>query len=112
FTFPPIQQAGSIVLTGERIAHSFGDRNIFSNVSFEILRGHKIALVASNGVGKTTLFNIIAQKLPLQTGTITFGHNVSCAIFDQDQTVSLSLDKTILENITQSCPKATEQTIR
>jgi ATP-binding cassette subfamily F protein 3 len=112
FTFPPIQQAGSVVLTIENVAHAFGEKQIFKNVSFEIQRGKKVALVASNGVGKTTLFNLIAQKLPLSTGTITLGYNVQAAVFDQDQTASLILNKTILENITESCPKATEQKIR
>src|SRR5205814_8062876 len=55
---------------------------------------------------------LITHKLPLATGIITVGYNVHSTIFDQDQTASLSLDKTILENITESCPKATEQKIR
>lgn len=112
FSFPPIQQAGSVVLTVENVGHSFGSKQIFKNVSCEVQRGKKVALVAANGVGKTTLFNLIAHKLPLTTGTITLGYNVHYTVFDQDQTASLALDKTILENITESCPKATEQKIR
>jgi len=112
FTFPPIQQAGSTVLTVTKVSHSFGEKNIFNNVSFEVLRGKKVALVASNGVGKTTLFNLIAHKLSLSSGLVSMGHNVSYAVFDQDQTASLDLHKTILENIAASCSQATEQKIR
>jgi len=112
FNFPPIKQAGSIVLTIDNVAHSFGEKEIFKDVSFEVQRGKKIALVASNGVGKTTLFNLIAQKLPLVTGSLTVGYNVEHTVFDQDQTASLALDRTILENITDSCKNATEQKIR
>jgi ATP-binding cassette subfamily F protein 3 len=112
FNFPPLQQSGSVVLTVKNVGYSFDNRHIFKNVSFEVMRGQKIALVASNGVGKTTLFNIIAHKLPLQTGSVNMGYNVTYTVFDQDQTASLALDKTILENIVESCPKATEQKIR
>jgi ATP-binding cassette, subfamily F, member 3 len=112
FNFPPIQQAGSVVLTIENVAQSFGEKQIFKNVSFEVQRGKKIALVAANGVGKTTLFNLIAQKLPLETGKIIVGYNVHYTVFDQDQTASLNCNKTILENIAECCPKATEQKIR
>src|SRR5581483_3256504 len=51
FTFPPLQQSGSVVLTVKDVAQSFQEKNIFKNVSFEVTRGQKIALVASNGVG-------------------------------------------------------------
>lgn len=112
FTFPPLQKSGSVALTVTNVAQSFGEKHIFKNVSFEVLRGQKIALVASNGVGKTTLFNLIVHKLPLEIGSITVGYNVTYTVFDQDQTASLMLDKTILENITEACPKATEQKIR
>ncbi|HEX4069029.1 MAG TPA: ABC-F family ATP-binding cassette domain-containing protein, partial [Candidatus Babeliales bacterium] len=91
FNFPPIQQSGSVVLTAEQVAHSFGEKQIFQNVSFEVQRGKKIALVAANGVGKTTLFNLIAQKLSLTTGVITPGYNVHHTVFDQDQTASLAM---------------------
>lgn len=112
FNFPPIQQAGSIVLKIDKVAHSFGEKELFHDISFEVQRGKKIAIVAGNGVGKTTLFNLIAGRLPIQKGTINFGYNVHYAVFDQDQTASLLKDKTILENISQACPKATEQQIR
>jgi len=100
------------VLTIDGVGHAFGPKQIFKDVSFEVQKGQKIALVASNGVGKTTLFNLIAQKLPLSTGKVTVGYNVLSTVFDQDQTASLAMDKTILENITESCPKVVEQKIR
>ena len=63
-------------------------------------------------MGKTTLFNIIIGQLPRQEGEITLGYNVHPTIFAQDQTKSLNGEKTILENITEKCPRKTESEIR
>jgi ATP-binding cassette subfamily F protein 3 len=111
-TFPPIQQAGKIVLKVNNVGFAFGDKQIFQHVTFDVERGHKVAIIAPNGVGKTTLFNLIANKLPLQTGSIELGHNVNYAVFDQDQTASLDLKRTILENINEACVAASEQKVR
>ncbi|MCL5875380.1 MAG: ABC-F family ATP-binding cassette domain-containing protein [Candidatus Dependentiae bacterium] len=112
FSFPPLHQPGRIVLKLEKVRHRFGNKDIFQNISCEVERGQKIAIVAGNGVGKTTLFNIIANKLSLQGGTITFGHNVQHALFDQDQNATLQPNWTILENISYNCPKKTDQQVR
>lgn len=110
FSLPPVERAGQQVLTAKNIAHSF-NRQLFHNVNFIIQRGEKVALIAPNGTGKTTLFNIIAEKLGLQTGYIEKGHNVSSSLFDQDQEKVLDPNLTILEEVTAHC-KATEQKIR
>lgn len=112
FNFPPIVQSGRIPLEIDNVGYSFGEKHIFSGASFQVERGEKIAIIAANGVGKTTLFNVIIGKLKAQTGTITFGYNVHPTIFAQDQTQSLDVNKTIIENITERSPKKTEQAIR
>lgn len=112
FSFPPIIQSGKTVITVKDVAQKFGDKTLFANVSFEIERGQKIALIAPNGVGKTTLFNLIAGILPLQHGSVEFGHNVTHSIFAQDQNQVLDAKLTVLQNIERSCGHATEQTVR
>ena len=67
-------------------------------------RGEKVALVASNGGGKTTLLNIINGKLPIQEGTVQFGSNVTYTLFDQDQNAALDGKKSVLDNIEGHCP--------
>lgn len=104
------KKSGQLVLKTEGVAHSF-DQQLFKNVSFEIERGDKVAIVAPNGTGKTTLFNLIAQKLKLQTGSIELGYNVETALFDQDQERVLNPEKTIIEEVSSSC-KVTEQQLR
>lgn len=112
FSFPPVQQSGRTVLTVFDVSYSFGSKQIFKNISCQIERHQKVALIAPNGVGKTTLFNLITGALPVQHGSITFGHNVNHAIFAQDQNKSLNGQLSIIDNIKNLCPLAKEQTIR
>jgi ATP-binding cassette subfamily F protein 3 len=112
FNFPPIVQSGRVVLDVKDVSQKFQDKTIFEHATFQIERGQKIAVIAANGVGKTTLFNIIIGQLPLQHGSIEFGYNVQPTIFAQDQTKSLDGNKTIFENVIERCPKKTESQIR
>ncbi len=105
------ERSGQYVLTVRDVSYCFTHK-LFNNVSFEIQREDKIALIAPNGTGKTTLFNLIAKKLPLQHGTISLGHNVSVALFDQDQEKILDPQKTILDEVISSCPRVPESQIR
>ncbi|NRB21854.1 ABC-F family ATP-binding cassette domain-containing protein [Candidatus Dependentiae bacterium] len=113
FSFPPLKQPGRIVLKVNGVSHAFsGKGQIFHNASFEVQRGKKIAIIAPNGVGKTTLFNIIANKLKLQNGSVEFGHNVDYALFDQDQSKLFEPKQSMLKNLNNHCPKVPDQKIR
>lgn len=104
------KRSGHQVLTLNNVAHTF-ETQLFKHVSFEIERGDKVAIIAPNGTGKTTLFNLIAKKLELQKGSITLGHNVETALFDQDQEKILDPSKTIFQEVSYSS-SATEQQTR
>ena len=110
-THAPVR-SGEIVLTVKNVAYGFNNKPLFKNTSFEIRRGDKVALVAPNGTGKTTLFNLIAGKLKLQHGSIELGYNVTPALFDQDQERILDPRKTVLQEVTDATPGATEAQIR
>ncbi|HEV2600921.1 MAG TPA: ABC-F family ATP-binding cassette domain-containing protein [Candidatus Babeliales bacterium] len=112
FNFGSIKPSSRTVLEVKNVAHSFGDKQIFKNVSCEIERGQKVAIVAANGVGKTTLLNIINGKIPCQQGTINVGGQVTSALFEQDQNKMLNKDMSILENVTQRAREKTEQAVR
>jgi len=112
FTFPPIRPSGRIVLTVNNVSHAFGDKTLFKNVNFTIERGHKVALIAPNGVGKTTLFDLIIGRRKLQLGTIEFGYNVTCAKFDQDQTKVFDSQQSVIDNLHRLCPSKPEQVLR
>jgi ATP-binding cassette, subfamily F, member 3 len=110
FALPPVERTGQAVLTVKNVSHKF-NRTLFKDVNFVIQRGEKVALIAPNGTGKSTLFNLIAGKLELQTGSVEQGHNVTSTLFDQDQEKVLNPNLTIIEEVTAHC-KATEQRIR
>ncbi|MCF7799714.1 ABC-F family ATP-binding cassette domain-containing protein [Candidatus Babeliales bacterium] len=103
FSFHDIKRAGKVVLKVKNLSKIFGDKVIFKNVNFEIERGQKVAVVAPNGMGKTTLFNTVIGKLKPDSGSIELGYNVDLAIFEQDQNRSLNLENTILQEVENSC---------
>lgn len=105
--FSHVQRSGKVVLVVKDLSKKFDDRTIFKDVSFEIPCGEKVALVAANGVGKSTLLNLICGKYPLEAGSVSMGYNVHPALFEQDQDKVLNHKKTILEEAEDSCKTPT-----
>lgn len=71
------------LLNVENLSHGFGDRAIFENVSFRLLKGEHIGLVGANGEGKSTFMNIITGKLMPDEGTIEWAKNIRVGYLDQ-----------------------------
>ncbi|SFR69146.1 ABC-F family ATP-binding cassette domain-containing protein [Anaeromicropila populeti] len=71
------------ILNVENLSHGFGDRAIFHNVSFRLLKGEHIGLFGSNGEGKSTFMNIITGKLQPDEGKIEWSKNVRVGYLDQ-----------------------------
>lgn len=71
------------ILTVKNINHGFGDRAIFENVSFRLLKGEHIALIGANGEGKSTFMNIITGKLMPDEGEVEWASNVRVGYMDQ-----------------------------
>ncbi len=103
-TLPEAPHAGKIILEVKNLRFGFDpEKPIFHDVTFQILRHQRVALVAPNGTGKSTLLQIIMGKLQPQAGTIIFGHQVLPAFFEQDQNRSLNLNNTMLMEVEESC---------
>ncbi|MEN9598668.1 MAG: hypothetical protein RL596_979, partial [Bacteroidota bacterium] len=83
----------------EGLTKSYGINPLFKNISFHINEGDKIALIARNGVGKSTLLRIIAGIETPDSGTCKINKEVTVALFEQDP--QFQEDKTVLENIFQ-----------
>lgn len=71
------------ILNVEHLTHGFGDRAIFEDVSFRLLKGEHIGLVGANGEGKSTFMNIITGKLIPDEGKIEWAKNVRAGYLDQ-----------------------------
>lgn len=111
FRLSPRIQSGNDVLSVENISMAFGDNELFSNVSFEIKRGQKAALIGPNGIGKSTLFKIILGELSPVSGKATLGVNVFPGYYDQEHH-ELDDRNTIFDEIHNAYPNMTNGEIR
>ncbi len=96
--FPPAERSGDYPVIAEDLSKSYGDLNVFSNVTFTIKRGEKVAFVGKNGAGKSTLVKCIMGEIPYD-GSLTVGHNVKIGYFAQNQAQMLDEDMTVFETI-------------
>ena len=85
--FPVKKEPIKQILTVEAISKSFKDNQVLNQVSFQITRGERIAILGPNGVGKTTLLKIIAGIIPPDAGELTIGQNVDLGYYAQEQEI-------------------------
>lgn len=71
------------ILNVEHLSHGFGDRAIFEDVSFRLLKGEHIGLIGANGEGKSTFMNIVTGKLMPDEGKVEWSKNVTVGYLDQ-----------------------------
>ena len=71
------------ILEVKNLSHGFGDRAIFENVSFRLLKGEHIGLVGANGEGKSTFMSIVTGKLQPDEGKVEWSKYVTAGYLDQ-----------------------------
>lgn len=72
-----------MILNVANLSHGFGDRAIFNNVSFRLLKGEHVGLIGANGEGKSTFMNIVTGSLTPDEGTVEWAKNVRVGYLDQ-----------------------------
>ncbi|HTM63275.1 MAG TPA: ATP-binding cassette domain-containing protein [Gammaproteobacteria bacterium] len=92
--------SGQLVIEAEKITQEFNDRVVIRDFSIRIMRGDRIGLIGPNGIGKSTLLNILLGNIVPQHGTVRQGTKLEVAYFDQMR-AALDLEKTVAENISQ-----------
>ncbi len=99
FRFPPSAPCGRMAMVVEGLQKSFGDTKVFHELTFELERGDKLAVVGVNGAGKSTLVKILGGLIRPDKGRIQPGHNVIISYFGQHQAQELNPDYTVLETM-------------
>ncbi len=103
--------SGNDVLTVSELAKSYEPVTLFSGLSFDIKRGERVALIGSNGTGKTTILKIINGLMEADAGSVTLGANVHIGYYDQEHQL-LHMEKTIFEEISDAYPDLNNTKIR
>ena len=110
-TFTPCIKSGREVLSVDDLSKSYGDKRLFSGISFKIRRGEHVALIGDNGTGKSTILGILNEVVVPDSGVIRLGTNVHIGYYDQEHHV-LHDDKTVFEEISDEYPAMNNTQIR
>lgn len=109
--FTPKKTSGRDVLEIKDLSKSFGDHQVFHDLNAFVYKNDKIGLIGPNGVGKSTLFKIIAEEISPTSGEVRLGSNVDVAFFYQELD-NLSLYKTVMDEIWDEFPRLEHFQIR
>lgn len=110
-TLTPGIVSGNDVLTVDGLAKAFGSLTLFKNISFEIKRKERVAIIGENGSGKTTLLKIINGLLEADRGSISLGAKVHIGYYDQEHQL-LDMENTVFGEISDEYPYLTNTEIR
>ncbi len=105
------KESGKDVLDFSHVTKSYDEKNIFSDLSFEVHRGDRIAILGDNGTGKTTILKCINGLTDFESGEIRFGANVTVGYYDQEQQ-GLTESNTIFSELHDAYPFLTETKVR
>ena len=111
FSFETRRRTGDDVLFARELSKGFEGRTLFEHFNLHLRAGDRVALIGANGVGKTTLLNIITGQLPPDNGTVVFGSNVDLGYYDQHQS-GLHPDKDVLNELWDDFPRLEVDRVR
>ncbi len=111
FSFSSRRRTGDDVLIIKDLKKGFGGRTLFENLSLHLRAGDRVAVIGPNGVGKSTLLNIITHRLEKDEGSIQYGANLDMGYYDQQQS-SLHPDKDIMSEVWDDFPHLDPDRVR
>ena len=111
FSLEPRVISGNDVISVEGLSKSYGNLQLFNDLSFEIKRGEKVAIIGNNGTGKTTILKIITGLINGDAGHIRLGSKVHLGYYDQEMQ-ELNHDKTLFDELQDTYPYLDNTTVR
>jgi len=99
FDFSVVKPSGYSVSRLDKVSKSYGDKEIYNNLDFEIIRGQRVCLVGPNGAGKSTLLKMLAGVLDPTKGSVKYGHNVDKGYFSQSRLDVLNPDRNAFDEV-------------
>lgn len=100
FSLNQAQQSGQLVVEATNVSHSYAHQKILNHFSMRIMRGDRIGLIGPNGIGKSTLLNILLGQISPQEGSVRQGTKLQIAYFEQLRQ-AIDLEKTVIDNVVQ-----------
>lgn len=111
FHFTIKRESGNDVLRLKELAIGYDDTVLRSNLSFNVDKGERLAILGPNGIGKSTLAKTIAKIIPALSGSIQYGTNVTIGYYDQKQAEFMSQNN-VLEELWKEYPHMNESVVR
>lgn len=110
--FDMARNSGAMALTVKGINKSYGEKRVLTDVEFQVERGERIAFLGANGIGKSTLLEILTKNNHPDKGTFDWGHAASFAYFPQDHAREVGGTISLLDWLAQHDPKSTQEQLR
>ena len=110
-SFSEARESGNEVLSVRGLSMAFGQRQLFSDISFLLLKNERVFITGKNGCGKSTLLKLLLGKLSPTAGRVEHGYNVEIGYYDQENQ-NLSPENTVLDELWNAHPHLTQTEIR
>ena len=110
-TFREARESGNEVLSVRGLSMAFGEKKLFSDIGFLLLKNERMFITGPNGCGKSTLLKIILGKQQPTAGRVEAGYNVEVGYYDQENQ-NLTPENTVLDELWNAYPNLTETEIR
>lgn len=109
--FDSARPSGKEVLILKDLAVGYPDKTMLKDISFQINKGDRVAIIGQNGIGKSTLLKTVMKQLPVKSGTIKYGASLDIGYYDQELQ-GLDYSKTVIDTIWDRHKDMNEKDIR